>query len=174
MTILFQSQRLLFREFTAEDAPLTYELNKDPEVTQYVHEPPTTKENAADIMNNIILPQYTRYGHGRWAVHLKTTREFIGWCGLKQTDEHIYPDLGYRFLKSHWGNGYATEAAKRTIEYAFMVLHLQGISAKAHIDNKASVSVLEKCGMQLTGVQVVDGATAKAFVLQAGDFKQLS
>ncbi len=165
MDILFASDRLLFREFTAEDVQLIHNLNKDPEVTKYVHEPAITYELATDVLNHIIIPQYNKYHHGRWAVHLKNSLEFVGWCGLKQTDQHPFPDLGYRFHQKFWGNGFATEAAKRTIEYGFMVLELPGIYATAHVENKASIHVLEKCGLQFKTTKIIDGIPVKTFEL---------
>src|ERR1700754_1550219 len=93
MNVLFESERLLFRQFTLADAGLFYELNSDPEVVRYVHEPPTTKDNAAQIIRDIILPQY-ELGMGRWAVFIKDTAEFTGWCGLKYIKEKDETDLG--------------------------------------------------------------------------------
>ena len=167
MNTLFQSERLLFREFAPDDAELIYELNKDPDVTKYVHEPPTTPEMAVEVLNNIIIPQYKANNYGRWAVHLKDNKEFIGWGGLKKTPSHEFPDLGYRFFKHLWGYGYATEAAMRTIEYGFETLHLEGVFAAAHVDNIGSIKVLEKCGMVFNGLETIDGAPTRTYVLRS-------
>jgi [ribosomal protein S5]-alanine N-acetyltransferase len=164
MKVLFQSERLLFREFTLNDAELLYELNSDPEVTKYVHEPPTTRENAPEILKNIILPQYERK-LGRWAVHLKYSEEFIGWAGLKYIAERDEIDLGYRFKKQYWGNGYATEAASTCISYAFEHLGLQRVIAKVHIENLASLHVIENCGMTFVKEDVIDGSPVKLYEL---------
>ncbi len=83
MSIVFQSPRLYFREFTVNDAALLFELNNNPNVIKYVHEPAPTTENIKDILLNVILPQYKLYGHGRWAVHLKNDGTFIGWVWFK-------------------------------------------------------------------------------------------
>ncbi len=173
MTILFQSQRLLFRQFTLDDADLIVELNSDPAVMQYLHEPPTTKENAEQVITDIILPQYD-LGLGRWAVHLKYTQEFIGWCGLKYIKEKNEIDLGYRFKKQYWGRGYATEAAKTCISYAFAHLNIDRIIAKAHIENAASLKVIEKCGMQFLKEDVEDHCPVKVYELtkQSVNFSQ--
>jgi [ribosomal protein S5]-alanine N-acetyltransferase len=165
MKVLFQSERLLFREFTLNDAELLYELNSDAEVTKYVHEPPTTRESAREILKNIIMPQYERK-LGRWAVHLKYTEEFIGWSGLKYLAEREEIDLGYRFKKQYWGNGYATEAAKTCISYAFEHLALHRVVAKAHIENLASLHVIEKCGMNFVKEDVIDGSPVKVYALE--------
>jgi ribosomal-protein-alanine N-acetyltransferase len=111
MSVIIETERLLLRTFMEDDASLIYELNLDPEVTRYTLDPIIDVAHAKKILNEVILPQYTLYGHGRWAVHLKTTLEFIGWCGLKFRPERNEIDLGYRFRKIFWGNGYATEAA---------------------------------------------------------------
>lgn len=165
MTPLFTSTRLIFREFTLQDAPLIYELNNAPGVTKYVHEPPTTRENVQDILANIILPQYEKYQHGRWALHLKDNLEFIGWCGLKRVPERNFPDLGYRFLPKYWGKGFATEAAKRTVDYGFEVLQVKGIFAAAHEENIASQKVLEKCGLDFLAFETIDVVNTKTYQL---------
>jgi [ribosomal protein S5]-alanine N-acetyltransferase len=164
MNTLFQSERLLFRQFTPADAELLYTLNNDPEVVKYVHEPATTKENAADIITNIILPQYEKR-LGRWAVHLKFTEEFIGWAGLKYIAEKDIIDLGYRFKKKYWGKGYATEAARTCISYGFAHLGLTRIIAQAHVENTASINVIEKCLMEFVKEDIVDGSPVKVYEL---------
>jgi RimJ/RimL family protein N-acetyltransferase len=164
MIVLFQSNRLLFRQFTLDDAKLLVDLNSDPEVMKYLHEPETTMENASQVLRDIILPQYER-GLGRWAVFLKYTEEFIGWCGLKYLAESNEIDLGYRFKKEYWGKGYATEAAKTCISYAFAHLNVQKIIARAHIDNSASLHVIEKCGMNFLREGIVDSCPVKTYEL---------
>jgi len=162
MQSLFQSERLLFRQFTLADADLLYELNSDPEVTKFVHEPPTTKENAIAILKDIILPQY-ELKLGRWAVHLKYTYEFIGWAGLKYLSERDEVDLGYRFRKQYWRQGLATEAAGTCISYGFVHLDLERIIAKTHVQNTASTRVMQKCGMKFIKEDVVDGTPVKIY-----------
>ena len=165
MTPLFTSSRLIFREFTLQDAPLIYELNNAPGVTKYVHEPATTPENVQEILANIILPQYQKYHHGRWALHLKDSLEFIGWCGLKRVPERNFPDLGYRLFPKYWGKGYATEAAKKTVEYGFEVLQLDCIFGAAHEKNIASQKILEKCGLSFLAFEIIDGVNIKTYQL---------
>jgi RimJ/RimL family protein N-acetyltransferase len=165
MDIVFASERLIFRKFTEKDDHLIYDLNIDPEITKYLHEEPITEERAKIILNDIILPQYSLYNHGRWAVHLKKDNQFIGWCGLKYRPELKKIDLGYRFMKTSWGFGYATEAAKRTIKYGFEVLSLKEIFAAAHVENIASLRVLEKCGMDFIGYDTIDQCPVKTFLI---------
>jgi ribosomal-protein-alanine N-acetyltransferase len=109
------------------------------------------------------FPQYEQNNYGRWALHLKGTLEFMGWCGLKKLPEREYPDLGYRFMKKYWGKGYAYEAASKTIAFGFQVLQLPGIFAAAHVDNIASWKVLEKCGMRFTGFKTIDNTPTRTY-----------
>jgi [ribosomal protein S5]-alanine N-acetyltransferase len=162
MHIIFQTPRLYLRRFTEADAALIRKLNSQPGVLQYIPEPvPASDEEATAIIINIILPQY-KNNLGRWAVHIKEGDAFIGWCGLKKINNDT--DLGYRFLPSAWGKGYATEAAKATVEYGHTVLRLPKIIAHAHIDNIASQKVLEKIGMQFAGEGIDDGVPVKGYV----------
>jgi [ribosomal protein S5]-alanine N-acetyltransferase len=163
MNIILETERLLLRTFTPEDASLIYELNLDPEVTRYTGDPVKDLKHAADILEQVILPQYALYNHGRWAVHVKANMEFIGWCGLKTRPERQEIDLGYRFLKTAWGKGYATEAAFACIQYGFEKLNLQRIVGRAMPANIGSLKVLEKCGMTFIGDEVVDDHPAKTY-----------
>ena len=166
MQIILQTPRLILRRFTNsdEDAALLLKLNSDPEVLKYLHEPVLQSlQQAKEIISNIILPQYEK-DLGRWAVHTKNNNEFIGWCGLKHRPEAYEIDLGYRFIKTAWGKGYATEAALHTLNYGFEELHLKTIIGRAHIENTGSLNILEKIGMHFVGEGLVDDCPVKTFV----------
>lgn len=143
---LFQSDRLAFRQFNAEDAYEIYLLNIDPEVLKYTGDAPFESVDAAKtFLEN--YKQYELHGMGRWAVIRKEDEAFLGWCGLKYRPDQETVDLGYRFKKEYWGKGYATEAARASLKYGFEVLQLQRIIARAMKDNGASIRVIEKVGM---------------------------
>ena len=163
MDIVIETNRLLLRRFTEDDASLLYELNLDPDVIRYTHDSMIDVEHAKKVLNEVILPQYVLYDHGRWAVHLRSNLGFIGWCGLKYLSETNEVDLGYRFMKKFWGNGYATEAALACIEYGFGKLDLRQIVGRALPGNLASIKVLEKCGMKYLHEEVVHGYLHKNY-----------
>lgn len=163
MHIILKTPRLILRQFTKADAPLILELNSNPEIVKYVHEPTLkTIEHAQDILNNIILPQYQN-NLGRWAIHTKNNMDFIGWCGLKYLPEPDEIDLGYRLMQKAWGHGYATEAAKACLEHGFNELNLKLITGRAHIENLASIKVLEKIGMDFIGEGIVDDCPVRTY-----------
>ncbi len=164
MAVIIETLRLTLSRFTENDAPLIQQLNSDYDVVKYLHEPILeTVEKAKQILEDVILPQY-KLNLGRWVVYTKEGKEFIGWCGLKYRQEAQEIDLGYRFIKSSWGKGYATEAAKAALQYGHQNLKLEKIIAHAHIDNIASQKILEKIGMQYVGEGMDDGEMVKGYV----------
>lgn len=164
MDIILETPRLIFRRFTEADAKLILELHSDPLVLQYLHEPlVTTEEEARQIIRKIIMPQY-KMNLGRWALHTKDNNRFIGWCGIKYNSATKETDLGYRLSNETWGKGYATEAAEYTLQFGFDTLHLKRIIAHAHVQNTASINVLEKIGMKYVRDEVVDDIPVKTFV----------
>jgi len=77
----------------------------------------------------------------------------VGMAGLEHRTESE-PELGYWFGVDHWGMGFATEAARAVIDYAFENLCVSRMVASARVVNPASRNVLEKCGFQWTGVEL--------------------
>jgi len=165
MNVVIETNRLLLRTFTIDDAPLIFALNSDTEVTRYTYDTIKDIRQAKEILEKIILPQYALYNHGRWAVHLRSDLEFIGWCGLKYRPERNEVDLGYRFAKAAWGHGYATEAAHACLVYGFQSLNMSRITGRAVPENKGSLRVLEKIGMLFLHEEQVDGHWAKTYEL---------
>jgi ribosomal-protein-alanine N-acetyltransferase len=146
METILETNRLRLRELTLSDAQNFFQLNLDPDVLRYTSDVAFENTKAAETF----LRNYADYqtnGYGRWAVIDKSSGEFLGWCGLKFTPAKNETDIGFRFFKKHWNKGYASESAKACLDYGFSKLQLQTIIARAMIENKASVKVLEKIGM---------------------------
>ena len=146
MKTIFTSERLILRELDVSDAENFYKLNSDPHVIKYTGDSDFNSVNEA----RAFLQNYSEYekdGYGRWAVLSKADNVFLGWCGLKLNEENKV-DLGFRFFKIYWGNGFATEAAKACLNYGFSELKLPIIIGRALIENAASIKVLEKIGMK--------------------------
>ena len=166
MKIRIETERLYLREFIIEDAQLLIDLNSDIDVTRYTGDGPVKDiEEAKRILTDIIFPQY-KNNIGRWAVHLKSNHEFIGWCGLKYLAETDEIDLGYRFFKMHWGKGYATESAKAVVKYGVNVLKIQNIIARAAKENKASIHVIKKLGMVYLKGELCAHDPAEVYILK--------
>ena len=97
------------------------------------------------------------HGFGLWAVELRTTHEVLGAAGLNHLADTPEIEVGYRFLREHWGRGYATEAARAAIQFGLGELRLERIVAVTLPTNRPSRHVMEKCGMTFVGVMNVYG-----------------
>ncbi len=154
MEIKTETDRLILREIIEADDLALFELDSNPEVCIYLGNNPVKNLEESQEIIKFIQIQYAENGIGRWAVILKETNEFIGWCGLKLYKEalnhHInFYELGYRFMPKYWGKGFATEAAKASLNYGFNKLKQEKIFAITDINNLKSIHVLEKIGFKI-------------------------
>ena len=159
MKWILETERLKLREFELDDAVKMWELNEGIDVIKYTGDPAFDSIEAARQFIEA-YDHYEKEGFGRWAVILKTSGEFIGWCGLKRHEGGMV-DIGFRFFKRDWGKGYATESAKACLSYGFTKLGMNEIIGRAAKANVASVRVLEKIGMQYwkeDGCEGIEGA----------------
>jgi RimJ/RimL family protein N-acetyltransferase len=156
MQFFIETDRLIMRDLLPTDDVGMFRLDSDADVHRYVgRKPVQTIEQSRQVIE-LIREQYVTNGIGRWAVVEKETGDFVGWSGLKlmttPVNGHVnYYDLGYRFIKAHWGKGYATETALAAVGYGWDILRLDAMYACADLDNSASRRVLEKVGMQYGG-----------------------
>lgn len=151
-----ETERLILRELNAGDAESFYLLNLDPEVIKYTGD--SSFSNIAEA--RVFLENYThykKYGYGRWAVIDQRSHDFLGWCGLKYTPASNQTDIGFRFFRKYWGNGYASEATEAALRIGFLQYHLKQIVGRAMKDNLASIHVLKKSGLLIHGSFDFDG-----------------
>lgn len=144
MSIILETNRLILRTFSIEDAKSMFKLNLDNDVLKYTGDKPFKSIKDAELfLKN--YSDYNKNGFGRWSVFLKND-EYIGWCGLKLNEENTI-DIGFRFFKKYWNNGYATESAKACLNYGFTKLNLKEIIGRTDNRNIGSKKVLEKINM---------------------------
>lgn len=165
MKIILETERLYLREFLMNDGFLFYHLNNDPDVIKYTGNMAfSSVKEANEFIEN--YSDYKRNGYGRWAVCLKKSHEFIGWCGLKKEEETNEVDLGFRFFKKDWGKGYATEAAMACVKYGFLELHLSKIIGRAQVENIASIEVLKKCNLKFIKTFLYENKPAVYYTIE--------
>lgn len=141
--MIFQTPRLDIKKLTEKDFLFYTELVSDPEIINPV---PQQKWSEEEISNR--FERFTNYDSDNnetivLGAFEKGKDELIGLCALLTNDENER-EIGYRFRKKYWGQGYATEMTKYFIEYCFKELNLEIITADVNIKNIASVKVLEK------------------------------
>lgn len=153
MKIFIETERLILREIILDDAAEIFNLDSKKEVLRYL--PVKTLNHIDETIEiiNHIRNQYKENDIGRWAVVLKETQEFIGWCGIKYIKDEVvngktnFYDIGYRLMPEFWGKGYASEASMACFNYAFDVLKLTELHATIMEGNQASCKIVEKIGM---------------------------
>jgi RimJ/RimL family protein N-acetyltransferase len=146
---LFKSERLGFRNWKAADIPLMIKISGDPEVMKNFPAIATPEQTTDFIIR--MQKMYSSKGFCYFAVDCLHNNNFIGFIGLcyQEYDVPFSPfiDIGWRLGKEYWGKGFATEGAKKCLEYAFSELSLKDIKSTAPLANIDSINVMNKIGM---------------------------
>ena len=150
---IFKSERLGFRNWSKEDLVEFAKLNGDEAVMEHFPEILSNKEVAIFISQ--LKAHFDENGFTYYATEILETGEFIGMIGLafQKYETNFTPaiDIGWRLKRSAWGKGFATEGAKRCIEYGFNELNIDQIISVCTIKNKKSEKVMQKIGMTKIG-----------------------
>jgi [ribosomal protein S5]-alanine N-acetyltransferase len=149
MEVIFETNRLILRKFTIEDASFILELVNTPLWLQFIGQRNVhSLQDAILYLQNGPLRSYEIYGFGFYAVLLKKSNELIGMCGLIKRDSLENVDLGYAFLPTFSGQGFGFEAAAETLKYAFNIQKINKVLAIVDPQNDVSVKLLKKLGMK--------------------------
>lgn len=160
-----KSERLSFRYFNQNDASCVMELAGDPAISATTLRIPYPYPLAAALewIKTHQADRIEKNAH-QFAICLKPDQNIIGAVGLFNVEpEHKNGEIGYWIGKSYWNKGYATEAVRTVIRFAFNSLHLHRVHAHVFSQNRASARVLENAGLQYEG-------TMKEHVLKNGRF----
>lgn len=142
---MFETERLFLRKMSEADIDSVFVMRSDADVMRYIREPQKREEALSWI--KLVSSRWESEGIGFCSLFLKSTKQFIGWCGLWQLKETGEIEVGYALLKEFWGKGFAVEASQPVLEYGFTKLNLPKIVACANPENKGSRRVMEKLGM---------------------------
>ena len=146
---ILETDRLLLRQFSADDAEFILELVNEPSFIQNIGDRGVrTLADANSYIVNGPIASYAKNGFGLYLVALKETGESIGMCGLIKRAGLDDVDIGYAFLPRFWSRGYAVEAARAAKEYAKDVIGLKRLVAITDPANEGSIRVLEKLGFR--------------------------
>lgn len=142
--------RLYLRPFSAEDHFPLHRITGNPEVMRYSVFGADRDVDATGRRLAGIMEQQQESGLGCWAVVSRTTGDLLGMCGLAPLSDGR-TEIAYAVRRDQWGNGYATEAARRWLEHALDTLKLGSVIAMIGPDNLRSLRVAEKLGMRHVG-----------------------
>jgi RimJ/RimL family protein N-acetyltransferase len=142
-----RTERLLLRGWRESDLEPFAALNADPEVMRYF--PAPMSRDQSNALAERASASLSARGWGLWVVD--RDGDFLGFTGLAvpRFEAHFTPavEIGWRFARAAWGNGYATEAATAVLRFAFEELQLEEVVSFTAVDNHRSRAVMERIGM---------------------------
>jgi len=161
--------RLRLRPFDDSDRDALFALQSNAHVLRYWDSPPWSDRPRAERFITACR-QMAEEGTGvRLAVDRVSDGEFIGWCHLTRWNpDYRSASMGYCFDDAAWGQGYATEAVRALLQWAFDTIELNRVQAETDTRNTASARVLEKLGFVREGTLredcVVNGEVSDSWV----------
>ncbi len=166
-----RSDRRGFRLWSDADIDLAMGLWGDPEVTKLIGGPFSREQVQERLSREIGTLQ--SHGVQYWPMFLLSTGEFIGCCGLRpyKSGAGIY-EIGIHLQRGHWGQGYALEATRAIMGYAFDALGVKALFAGHNPANEASRRLLAKLGFRYTHDEYYPptGLDHPSYLLRADDF----
>ena len=149
MEIVIETERVILRKFTIDDAAFMLEMLNTPTWLRFIGDRNVkTLEEAENYLLNGNIRSYQEYGFGFYVVVIKETQESIGICGIVKREGLEDVDIGFAFFQQFMGKGYGYEAGSATLNYALNDLKIKKIVAIVDPENVVSIALLKKIGLQ--------------------------
>ena len=169
--ITLETDRLIMRPFAESDLDAYAVMCADPEVMRFLggktwDRMQTWRHIAAT------LGHWQLRGYGPWAVEERRSGELIGRVGFINPEGWPGFELGWTLARAAWGNGYATEAARRALDHAFTDMDRDHVISLIHPENQASLAVAERLGETREGTAEVLGEEVGVYGIYKKDWQQ--
>ncbi len=142
---IIETERLILRPMTEADGESVFQWTGDPIVNRYMPYPVHKNVEETKAWLRSLQGKEEEFGFC-----LKETGQLIGAGSIKYREEFDAYEIGYNLNRAFWGKGYATEAAKALLEWAYEKKHARRFMARHATANRASGNVLKKCGYQFS------------------------
>ncbi len=144
-----ETERLILREWREEDRAPFHAMSNDPRVMATLG--PLMSRDESDALIDRVQARQATHGHTFWALERRKDKAFIGWCGIVIALEELpiggQPEIGWRLSHDSWGQGYALESAKTSLDWALDVRGYEAVWAITSTNNSASWGLMERLGM---------------------------
>ena len=150
-----ETDRLLLRQFREADLDAYAAMTADPDVMHFFPSTLTRAQAWREIA--MWLGHWSLRGYGMWAVERKHDATFVGRVGLHYPEGWPDVEAGWMLSRAHWGNGYAIEAARASVAFAFDALGRDSVVSLIAEGNERSVRVALALGASLEGVAQSNG-----------------
>lgn len=170
---VLETKRTILKQLTVNEIEGFYNVVKEDAIGKNLPIGKGCTYEQAQRWLKVVDEHWVKYGYGPFLVILKTSSEPIGYCGLSYIEELQAIEVKYGFKEEFWGNGYATETSKKSIDYAFSELNVDKIIGLTKPENYGSQNVLKKCGMQYKDTIEIFGITCKYFDVSCDKFHKI-
>jgi [ribosomal protein S5]-alanine N-acetyltransferase len=145
------TDRLILQRLRYEDAEeIFYTYASKPEATRFVSWPTHINIDDTRRFLSIVIPSWENQRDFSYSVRLRNSGRLIGSIGIININNHL--QFGYIFSPTQWNNGYATETCLKIVSLLKSQKGISGISTFVDVNNASSIRVLEKCGLEATGI----------------------
>jgi RimJ/RimL family protein N-acetyltransferase len=163
--VVLETPRLRLRKFRPSDLGAYAQMSADPDVMRHIGSGVTLNRNESWRSLAAMLGHWQLLGYGMWAIEIRASGAFAGRAGFLDPPGWPGFELGWLLGREHWGQGYASEAARAALGYAFETLERDRVISLIRPGNERSVRVAERIGARLAGETEMMGA--KALVYEA-------
>ena len=147
-----ETERLILRKMTPNDAGAVFTYASDPEVARYVLWETHRSIEDSRAFVELAVSRYESGGEPEWGIVYKGDHRFVGTCGIVSWEpEHARAELGYALSREYWDRGLMPEAVRAIISFGFGRMGLNRIEARCIAENSASARVMQKAGMTCEG-----------------------
>lgn len=160
---VLETERLRMRGFALADLDHYAALSADPEVVRFLGNSKVLTRAEAGRALATIVGHWQLYGHGLWAVENRASGRFVGRVGFIHFEGWPDFELGWTLARAEWGRGYATEAGREALRYAFEVLERPHVISLIVPENTRSVAVAERLGERRVGEETLGGKVADLY-----------
>lgn len=140
-----ETERLVMREWRDSDLDAMAAILADPEVMRYLSGEPLARSDAWRNMASA-AGHWALRGYGTWAVERKSDGALIGRVGLINPERWPGLEVGWTLGRPYWGQGFATEAAKASMNYGFVTQPVDKLLSLINPENRLSQAVARRLG----------------------------
>lgn len=141
-----ETERLRLRAWREGDLDAYLEMTSDPEAMRYLGVGETMDRGLTWRNIALMIGHWAMRGYGFWAVEEKATGAFVGRVGLWYPAGWPDMEVGWALLRRHWGKGFAAEAGRASLDYAWRVLGSAYVISLIFPENRRSIAVAERIG----------------------------
>jgi ribosomal-protein-alanine N-acetyltransferase len=169
-TPMLETERLLLRALSADDADSLHRISNEPNVRLYLWDDEPISEATVKSLIEQSDRMFSKERIGVFGIRMHGREDLLGFCGFVRLEGMEESELWYELTQEVWGRGLATEAARACVRYAFEDVGMERVIAGADAPNTASLRVIERLGMNYLGNINPSASKEPYFALSREDF----